>query len=140
MFVSPDSVRTVTVENMARVLIIEDDVDAGESLHDLLEATGHTCRVEHSGARGITAGRQFRPDVILCDLSLPDLSGFEVATRVRRDPVFSGVRLIATSGYGEAAHIEAARRAGFDAHLTKPFDVSALLRHIPSFEGASDLR
>jgi CheY-like chemotaxis protein len=111
-----------------RVLLIEDNADAAESMRLLLTLHGHKVRVEATGAAGLDAGRAFRPDVVLCDIGLPgELDGYEVARACRRDPVLAPACLIAATGYGRPEDQRKALDAGFDAHLTKPVDISELL-------------
>jgi two-component system CheB/CheR fusion protein len=111
-----------------RVLIVEDNRDAAETLKDLLELSG--CRVAqaHSGTEALHQAHRFRPEVVLCDLGLPGMSGYEVARTLRADRETSDVRLIAVSGYGQKEDKLRAHAAGFDLHLTKPVDPRELLR------------
>jgi CheY-like chemotaxis protein len=111
-----------------KVLIIEDNLDAAESLKRMLELIGHEVHVVYAGPSGIEAARLFHPDVVICDLGLPVLDGFEVARRLRADPATADVRLIALSGYGTPADRERSNRAGFDIHLTKPVAPETLQR------------
>lgn len=103
-----------------RVLIIEENEDAAQSLAEVLEANGYAVAVAGTGSQGIAPARDFRPAVILCDLGLPQMDGYAVATALRADPAFQRTRLIAVSGYGQEVDIRRARAAGFDAPLTKP--------------------
>lgn len=108
-----------------RVLIIEDNVDAAETMRMLLELYGHTVRVAHVGREGLEIARSFAPDVIVSDLGLPgDLDGHAVARALRAEG-WAGL-LIALSGYGMADDRERSRAAGFDTHLTKPIDIAVL--------------
>ena len=102
------------------VLIIEDNVDAGQSLADLLELSGHRVTLAHDGRSGIALARELRPQVILCDIGLPDMSGYDVARTLRADEALRGTRLVALSGYAQPEDREQAKEAGFDAHLPKP--------------------
>lgn len=116
------------------VLLIEDDPDFRESLAELLRLEGHRVEVAGDGRSGVELARSVRPDVILCDLGLPDLDGCEIARRLRSspDPAVAGCRLIALSGF---AHPEDARRsaeAGFDAHVSKPPTLARLQELLPS--------
>src|SRR5262249_20367718 len=81
-----------------RVLVVEAPPDTAESLRDLLELSGCTVELADTGRQGVEAARQFRPDVVLCDLGLPEMNGYEVATALRADPVTSSACLIALSG------------------------------------------
>ncbi len=111
-----------------RVLLIEDHRDAAESLRVLLGLYGHEVAVANSGPAGVALARQFRPDVVLCDLGLPVMDGFAVARALRQDPVTAGARLLALSGYGGREDQRRSREAGFELHLTKPVDVSEIER------------
>src|SRR5512133_324500 len=102
------------------VLVIEDNVDAGDSLADVLSLSGHRVLVARDGASGIEKARESHPDVVLCDIGLPDVDGYEVARRLRSVPELHGTRLIALSGYAQPEDRERARLAGFEAHLAKP--------------------
>jgi PAS domain S-box-containing protein len=108
------------------VIVIEDNVDAAETLADVLRTHGHHVRVATGGRTGIALAQQHKPDVILCDIGLPDLDGYEVARALRRNGL-SGVRLIALTGYAQSHDAERADEAGFDAHLAKPPPLETLL-------------
>ncbi|WP_242337763.1 MULTISPECIES: PAS domain-containing protein [unclassified Anaeromyxobacter] len=102
------------------VLIVEDNLDAGQSLADLLELSGHRVALARDGRTGIALAGELRPDVVLCDIGLPDMSGFDVARALRADERLRRTRLVALSGYAQREDLEKAREAGFDAHLPKP--------------------
>ena len=108
------------------ILIVEDNRDAGESLRDLLELLGHQALLVESGAEALSVlGRQ-GADLVLCDLGLPGMSGYDLARVVRRDPALRTTPLVAVTGYGQPEDRQSSAEAGFDAHLTKPVDVEAL--------------
>jgi CheY-like chemotaxis protein len=109
-----------------RILLIEDNPMAAESMQMFLEQQGHTVEVAHSGPAGIEAARRFRPGVVLCDIGLPELDGYDVARALKREPDLSGAYLIAVTGYGQDSDRRTAREAGFDRHLTKPIDLDEL--------------
>ena len=109
------------------MLVIEDNRDAADSLKVLLEAVGHEAVVAYTGPEGIGAAHRVRPDVVVCDIGLPGLDGFEVARTIRRYPETAGARLIAVTGYGQDSVREQAFAAGFDSHLVKPADPAKLL-------------
>ena len=111
------------------VLVIEDNVDAAESLADVLALEGHRVHVATNGRSGIALARQLRPQVILCDIGLPDLNGYEVARTLRVDGLTSA-RLIAVSGYGQPEDRKKAAEAGFDDHIAKPPSIDALLASV----------
>jgi signal transduction histidine kinase len=111
-----------------RVLVVDDNVDAAESLALLLQTDGHVVRIVHDGAAAVAAAREFDPEVVLLDIGLPGMDGYAVATALRADSSLSGVRLIAVSGYGQPEDRRRARDAGFDHHLVKPIEPAALTR------------
>jgi CheY-like chemotaxis protein len=111
-----------------RVLIVEDNRDAADSLHALLTLLGHDVRVAYTGPDGVATARDWRPEVIVCDIGLPDLDGYGVAAAVRSDPATAGALLIAVTGYGQEEDRRRALAAGFDHHLTKPAPPDVLLK------------
>jgi two-component system CheB/CheR fusion protein len=114
-----------------RVLIVEDNRDAAESLRDLLELSGCTVALAFSGPEALAAAPAFRPEVVLCDLGLPGMTGFEVGAKLREEPTLKNTRLIAVSGYGQEEDQRRSRAAGFDLHLTKPVEFEELWRLLP---------
>lgn len=112
-----------------RILVIEDNPDAAESLKAALELDGHFVEVALSGNEGLEKARAFWPDVILCDLGLPGLDGYEVARAIKAGGAASAPGcLVALSGYGQPEDIERARQAGFDRHMLKPPNMADLNR------------
>jgi len=111
-----------------RVLIIEDNRDAADTLHEALELSGHVAAVAETGSEGIDMVRTFKPDVVLCDIGLPGMNGYEVARALRKDPALAPLTLIALSGYAGSGDIEKSMQAGFDRHLVKPIGIDALIR------------
>jgi signal transduction histidine kinase/ActR/RegA family two-component response regulator len=111
-----------------RILIVEDNHDAANTLGLLLRRFGHEVETAHSGVAGLQVAKRWRPDVVLCDLGLPEMDGYEVAGCLRRDPALAAARLIAVSGYGQDEDRRRSEEAGFDLHLTKPLDPSELQR------------
>ena len=103
-----------------RVLVIEDNLDAAESLREVLEFGGHTVELANSGRDGIEKSRAFRPDVILCDIGLPGMDGYEVARRLRADKSLASAYLVALTGYALPEDLAKAKEAGFDEHIAKP--------------------
>jgi signal transduction histidine kinase/ActR/RegA family two-component response regulator len=103
-----------------RVLIIEDNVDSAETLREVLELGDHVVALARTGPEGIAIARHFTPELILCDIGLPGMSGYEVARAVRSDPELRAVPLVALSGYAAPEDVREARSAGFDHHLAKP--------------------
>ncbi|WP_437284141.1 ATP-binding protein [Sorangium sp. So ce406] len=112
-----------------RILIIEDNHDAADSLRMLLERRGHAVSVAHSGADGVAAARDAPPDVILCDIGLPgDMNGYGVARALRGESATRATLMVALTGYGQDDDRRLAHAAGFDAHLTKPVTQAMLER------------
>ena len=114
------------------MLVVDDNVDAAESLAEVLALAGHDVRVAHDGAAGVAAAAEFRPGVILLDLGMPKLNGYEAARRVRSEPWGAAVVLVAVTGWGAAEDRRKTRDAGFDHHLVKPVDPAALLKLLSS--------
>jgi CheY-like chemotaxis protein len=115
-----------------RILLVEDDADTREALKTLLELSGHHVEVAADGGAAVAHAIASRPDVALVDIGLPEIDGNEVARRIRASLGASGIFLIALTGYGGDADEEMARAAGFDAHFTKPVELSRLDRLLRS--------
>jgi CheY-like chemotaxis protein len=111
-----------------RVLVVDDNEDAAEMCATLLELAGHDVRRAYNGRSALALANAFRPRVVLLDIGLPDIDGYEVARALRRAPWAAGILLIAVSGWGQEQDKQRALEAGFDHHLTKPIDLSALER------------
>ena len=109
-----------------RAIVVDDNVDAADSLADLLRLLGHEVQVAHDGPEGLAAARALRPDVVLLDIGLPGMDGYEVARRLRSDPDFSAL-LVAVSGYGRDEDRRLSREAGIEHHFVKPIDFRSLL-------------
>jgi signal transduction histidine kinase len=113
-------------ERSLRVLVVDDNVDSASSVATLLELQGHEVQVAHAGQQALRAAFDRQPDVILLDIGLPGMSGYEVASSLREHSEFSEVVLIAMTGYGRESDIRRAEEAGFDHHLVKPVDYEKL--------------
>jgi CheY-like chemotaxis protein len=111
---------------VASVLIIEDSRENAELLRELVETPSVHVEVAYSGLSGIAQARRLRPEIVLCDIGLPDMDGYAVARTIRADVALSGSRLVAYSGFGGAGHETRALEAGFDMHLTKPVEPALL--------------
>jgi CheY-like chemotaxis protein len=109
-----------------RILVVDDNADALLSLAMLLRISGHEVRTAQDGVSALQMSREQVPDVVLLDIGLPGLNGYEVAKRVRQEPTLSGVVLVAITGYGQESDRRLAEQAGFDHHLVKPIDVARL--------------
>ena len=109
-----------------RILVVDDGVDSAESLAMLLGALGHEVHVAHTGAEALAAAARCQPEFILLDLSLPDISGYEVARRLRKDAAFAATRLVGLSGFSGDVHRRHCLEAGFDDYLEKPVTLEVL--------------
>jgi CheY-like chemotaxis protein len=107
---------------------VEDNEDAAEAMAILLRELGHEVAVIDNGREAVEAARVFRPNVILLDIGLPGVDGFELARRFRALPETKSVKVIAVTGYGQAADRERSKASGFDLHLVKPVDPAKLTR------------
>lgn len=114
-----------------RVLVVDDNADAAATLAMLLRISGHEVKVAHDGHAALEAARTFRPEVVLLDIGLPGLDGYEVARRLRSRPETAHSLLVAVSGYGQEDDKRRSREAGFDQHLVKPVDFAALRAVLP---------
>ena len=115
-----------------RTIVVDDNVDAAESLADLLRMLGHEVQVAHDGPGGLAVARAAKADVVLLDIGLPGMSGYEVARRLRADPDFTAL-LVAVSGYGREEDRHQSKEAGIEHHFVKPLDfrqLQQLLDHV----------
>lgn len=111
----------------SRILVVDDLAASAETLMTLLEMEGFQVRVAHEGQQALDIARAFRPEVVLLDIGLPGMNGFEVARGLRAQPESRDALLIALTGYGEAESRTRSAQAGFDFHMVKPADVNLLL-------------
>jgi PAS domain S-box-containing protein len=109
-----------------KVLVVDDNVDAAETLSLVLEMAGCRTRMLHEGSHVLEGALDFGPDVILLDIGLPGMSGYEVAQRLRQEPRFARTLLVAITGWGTDQDRRRSQESGFDHHLTKPVDYAAL--------------
>jgi CheY-like chemotaxis protein len=109
-----------------RILVVDDNIDAAEMLKLLLEAMGHEVLVEYGALRALEQAKRYTPQVCLIDIGLPEIDGNEVARRLRKQPENATAVLIAVTGYGHDSDRVSSSAAGFDHHLVKPVDTSAL--------------
>jgi CheY-like chemotaxis protein len=119
-----------------RILVVDDNHDAASTLEMLLQSEGHETFTAHDGAAALEAAAAVRPDVVLLDLGLPGLSGYEVCRRVREQPWGRDIVLIALTGWGQEQDRNRSLEAGFDSHLVKPVDYAALSSLLARFERA----
>jgi PAS domain S-box-containing protein len=124
---APEQVRS-NESPKRRVLIVDDNEDAANSLAMVLQFDGHDVKVVYSGAQALECALAFKPEIVLLDVGLPGMDGYEVASRLRAEVALDPLRLIAVTGYGRDADRKRSEMAGFECHLVKPIDFSALLR------------
>jgi CheY-like chemotaxis protein len=113
-----------------RILVVDDLSDAATSLALVCQLYGAEAKVARDGLEALVVGASFQPDVVLMDITMPKLNGYQAARRLRAEPWGKSVVLIALTGWGRKTDIEAASNAGFDGHLLKPVEADALLRLI----------
>lgn len=116
----PDHDRPVTRNGRHRILVVDDNIDAAESTAMLLQQIGLEVKVIHDGPGTLTAVQTFQPEIVLLDIGLPGMDGYEVARRLRQQPGPHKLLLVALSGYGQEEDRQRSREAGFDHHLVKP--------------------
>jgi two-component system, chemotaxis family, CheB/CheR fusion protein len=122
-----------------RVLIVEDMHDNARSLEQALQLKGHEVRIAHDGWSGLAQMGAFKPEVVLCDIGLPDMDGYAFALRVREDRELRSCYLVALSGYARSEDIARARAAGFDRHIAKPANLDDLDRLLATLPPASPI-
>ena len=113
-----------------RILVVDDNTDAADSLVMLMKFSGHTAAAAHSAEAGLALAQSFHPDLVLLDIGLPVIDGYEVARRIRSLPALHGMRLFAVTAYSSMDHKRKAADVGFDAYLVKPIDYDALLEEV----------
>ncbi len=109
-----------------RILVVDDNIDAADSLALLLRVGGNVVHVCNDGAEALAVVAEFRPEVVLLDIGLPGIDGYEVARQLRSRPESESVLLVALTGYGQEEDVRRSRDAGFDHHFVKPADLAAL--------------
>jgi PAS domain S-box-containing protein len=110
-----------------KILIVEDNIDAAYTLADFLKYHGHDVHIANDGCSGVAMAKSIAPDIVVCDIGLPDIDGYAVARAMRSDPVLSQIRLIAVSGYAQPEDRNRSIDAGFDEHMAKPANANRLL-------------
>lgn len=107
-----------------RVLVVDDNVDSGEMLVVLAEMLGHEAVHCLDGPDALAKAKEMKPDVVILDVGLPGMDGYEVAAKLHADEATKSARLVTLSGYGEASDLERSKAAGCEAHLVKPIDAA----------------
>ena len=109
-----------------RILVVDDNEDSAMSMALLLTSMGNETRTAHEGLEALEVGATFLPEIILLDIGMPRLNGYETARRIREQPWGRGVKLVAVTGWGQETDRRRSQEAGFDHHLVKPVDPAAL--------------
>jgi two-component system CheB/CheR fusion protein len=117
-----------------RVLVVEDDESVARLLDMALTSKGYDVRMTPDGRTALGVASEFQPEVVLLDIGLPVMDGYELAERLRTLPGMDAVRIVAITGYGERANQRRSRVAGFDRHLVKPIDLDVLDRILAAFD------
>ena len=120
----------MTTPITARVLIADDDTAAAEMLAAFVTANGGTAYLAHDGAMALRMGGDLQPDVILLDISMPGMNGYETCRQLRANPRSAGAYIVALTGWGQDQDKLIAMKSGFNAHLTKPADLELLAKLI----------
>ena len=121
-----DAAVSVLPVRARKVLVADDNIDAASSVALMLNLDGHDTRVAHDGEEAFAIASTFLPEVMILDIAMPRMDGLQLARRIRAEPWGRDVLLIAASGWAQADHRSQSRASGFDHHLVKPIDPTAL--------------
>jgi CheY-like chemotaxis protein len=121
-------------ERPARILVVDDNVDLARGLARLLEIRGHEVQVAYDGPTGLDKAKKSKPEVVLLDIGLPGMDGYQVAAHLRQEETVKDATLIAISGYGQEEDLRLAKEAGFDYHLVKPIASADLFKLLKESE------
>ena len=116
-----------------RILIVDDNRDSADSLAMLLKIMGHEVGTAYDGEQAVEAAEALRPDVVLLDIGMPNLNGYDACRRIREQPWGQGMFLIALTGWGQEEDRRRTEEAGFNQHIVKPVDPAALMKLLASF-------
>jgi two-component system CheB/CheR fusion protein len=103
-------------------MVVDDNIDSADSVASRLEDSGHDVKVAYSAKKALKMALEYQSEIMPLDIGLPEMDGYEVAKRVRQNPEFKELRLIAPTGYGQDSDRQRSQEAGFDAHVVKPVD------------------
>jgi CheY-like chemotaxis protein len=134
----PHFERNAKGHGIRRVLIVDDNVDAAQSVERLVRKWGHDVQTAFNGPDALQRAKAFRPQIVLLDIGMPGMSGYEVAKQLRADHELEGVVITALTGYGQSEDRRRSREAGFNHHLTKPPDPELLAALVDSPETFSE--
>lgn len=138
---SPKSLESISAGDAGaglRVLVVDDNMDAAQSLGMLLEETGHDVQLAYDGPTALQSALAYRPNVVLLDIGLPGLDGYEVARKIRGDATLKDIVLVAITGYGQATDIQRSSEVGFDYHLVKPANFMKIREILATISGRSN--
>jgi CheY-like chemotaxis protein len=116
-----------SMNNNFKILVVDDNVDGAVTLGVILKHLGHTVRMTHDGASALVVGQEFRPDLVLMDIGMPGMDGYETCEKMREQQWAATTRIVALTGWGQEEDKRKAKRAGFDEHLVKPVDRKTLI-------------
>lgn len=137
MFLKADaSIPAGDPPSIKRILVVDDNRDAAETLASLLEIFGYEAQVSFDGGNALRIAEAFRPDVAVLDIGMPGMDGYELASRLREKPWALHTILVAHTGWGSGEDVRRSLSAGFDHHLTKPLDPHVLMRLIGHEDGS----
>ena len=134
------SVNELANTTVRRILVVDDNRDAAESLEMLLKLAGHETHIAHDGLEAVQTAAQVRPDLILLDIGLPKINGYEAARRIRNQPWGKSVVLVALTGWGQEEDRQKSRESGFDGHMIKPVDPDVLTNLLAEFPAVESFR
>jgi CheY-like chemotaxis protein len=132
--------KAITLSSPLRVLVVDDWPDTAESMAVLLRLWGHDVRIAHDGPAALAVAAVYRPDVVLLDVGLPGMDGYQVARQMRNDPRLREAFLVSLTGYGQDSDLGRSREAGCDRHLLKPVDPEVLERLLAARREEAALR
>ncbi len=127
---TPAPVPSTSPERPRRILIVDDNTDSADSLSRLQTRRGHLTRTAYTGPDALAAAAEFLPEIVLLDIGLPGMDGFEVARQMKALPALNGVFIIAMSGYGRTEDRAKAKASGFDEYMVKPINLEELRKHL----------
>ncbi|MEO5860176.1 MAG: response regulator, partial [Pyrinomonadaceae bacterium] len=120
-----------------RVLVVDDNVDSASSMEMLLRIIGHEVRMAHDGLAAVEGAREFLPEVMLLDIGLPGLNGYEVARRIKASDWGKAIVLIALTGWGQEEDRQRSREAGFARHMVKPIEHDELIKILDELDSSA---
>jgi len=123
-----------------KVLVADDNADAAQTLALILKMSGYDVHLAISGREALDVARREQPDAMFLDIGMPDMSGYEVAANVRREPWGAGALLVAVTGWGQPNDKQQAKAAGFNHHLTKPVDLEHVEQLLAAFSKTLESR